>query len=503
MNRLVKGVALFVLIACVVWVLVLWRWQATSRDMSVEDIVLYLGLLPLTVFAFAVAGTWAWRGASARAAERSAVASAAAAMTAKDGKPTAGTDEAERHRAVQLLAAHIASAAGASPSELLSAAREGSPRPQLDADLRNDDGLPMLTARIADVDPGRVEEEAALHLIAVRAGQPEWARAEPDATVWRALAALEQPLLSAVDALLPWAELLASPRKPGSEPAAERSVRVLLGWPLGWSEFEQALARAVATVWINDRCATALPGVRIAVNAQAMGGEALMLQADQLMQTLARAQHDEPLIVAACHSSLGERALEAMDRDEVLYDAQRRPKGRMPGEAAAALVLAGAAWPLADEAETPPPWVHRPAAARRDKSIEAPGRVGAQMAQEVCAAALVAGTLEAAVVTALVSDADQHTDRAAECFVAAAETLPQIDAATDVVVLGHVTGAVGGVGPLLVIACAAEQVRAKEAPCLALALGDPFERLALLVRPRPPASGENGHPAAAPSSLPV
>lgn len=502
MNRLVKGVALFVLIACVVWVLVLWRWQATSRDMSIEDIVLYLGLMPLTVFAVAIAGTWAWRGASGRAAERS-VARAASATTARKSGVASGTDEAERHRAVQLLAAHVATAAGASPSELLSAAREGSPRPQLDTELRGDDGMPVLTARIADVDASRLEEEAAPHLIALRAAQAEWAQVEPDDTVWRALAALEQPLLSALDALLPWAELLTTPLKHGDEPAAERSVRVLLGWPLGWSEFEQALARAVATGWLTERGGAVLPGVRIAVNAQAIGGEELLLQADALMQTLARAHHDEPLIVAACHSSLGERALETMDRDGVLYDAQRRPKGRMPGEAAAALVLAGAAWPLADEADTPPPLLHRPALARRDKSIEAPGRVGAQRAQEVCAAALVAGTLDPAAVTALVSDADQHTDRAAECFIAATETLPQIDAATDVVVLGHVTGAVGGVAPLLVIACAAEQVRAKEAPCLALALGDPFQRLALLVRPRPPASGENGSPAAAPSSLPV
>jgi len=408
--------------------------------------VLYLGLLPLTVFAVVVAGAWAWRGASARASERSA-ASAHSSTTTKDGAVVAGTDEAERHRVVQLLAAHIATAAGSSPSELLAAARESSPRPQLDAELRGDDGMPVLTARIADVDTSRVEEAAEANLIAVRAAQAEWAQAEPDATVWRALAALEQPLLSALDALLPWAELLAAPRKEGDAPATERSVRVLIGWPLGWSEFEQALARAVVTGWLTERGGAVLPGVRIAVNAQAIGGEELMLQADTLMQTLARAHVDEPLIVAACHSSLGERALEAMDRDGVLYDAQRRPKGRMPGEAAAALVLAGVAWPLADEADTPPPWMHRPALARRDKSIEAPGRIGAQMAQEVCTAALVASTLDAAVVTALVSDADQHTDRAAECFVAAAETLPQVDAATDVIVLGHVTGPSAVSGP--------------------------------------------------------
>ena len=65
MTSFIKGVALLVAVACVVWVAVLWRWETTRRAMAVDDIVIYLGLLPLVVFGFVLALRWAWRSATA------------------------------------------------------------------------------------------------------------------------------------------------------------------------------------------------------------------------------------------------------------------------------------------------------------------------------------------------------------------------------------------------------------------------------------------------------
>mgnify|MGYP003341791578 CR=1 FL=1 len=68
--RIFKGLGLFIAIACAVWVGVLWQWQATRRDMSVEDIVVWLGLLPLTLFVLVILARWAVAGALRRAAAR-------------------------------------------------------------------------------------------------------------------------------------------------------------------------------------------------------------------------------------------------------------------------------------------------------------------------------------------------------------------------------------------------------------------------------------------------
>lgn len=483
MNRLVKGIALFVAIACVVWIAVLWRWQATARDMSTADIAVYLFALPVTVFALALLGRWAWVGANERAARQ---ADAKAAGSAAAAKPAPGVDEAERHATVQVLAAHVATAAGSSPGELVTAARDGSPRPGLDPELRDDDGLPLLAARMADGDGRALEVESEALVEALHAARPEWADLEAADTVWRALAILRAPLLRAVDALAPWAPLLVPEVPPKADGGSERCVRVLLGWPAAWTEYEQELGRTVAADWLASQSAGVLPGARVTISAQAMSGEELLLQADRLMQTLARAGHEEPVIVAACHSTVGAAAIAELENQALLYHPQRRPKGRMPAEAAAVLVVAGPKWPAAEDADGPLPHLHRPALLRRDKSIDAPGRVGPQTASAAIQSALAAGHVEAAEVAGLVGDADQHTERAAEFFQAAAETLPELDASEDLCAIGHVTGSVGGVGALLVVACAVERARSGEKPCLALTVSDPHARLALLALPGPP-----------------
>lgn len=481
MNRFFKGVALFVVIACVVWVAVLWRWQATARDMTTDDIVVYLGLLPLTVFAVALLGGWAWRSFSAREAERAAnVAAVPVAAPAPAG------DEKERHLTVQLLAARVLTAAGASASELLSSARAGEPRPALDAELRDDEGLPLLAARIAAVDGLALEQEAQEPLAGLRAHRPEWAGLPVPEHVWRAVAALREPLEQAVEALAPWAPRWAA--VDASRPAAandDGNIRVLLGWPAGWSDFEQELARTLAAGWLARLAAAVLPGARFTITAQALGGEDLVLRADQLMLALARAEQHAPLIVAACHSAIGAEAVAALEGSGQLFSA-RRPKGAIAAEAAAALVVAGADWPAAPDADAPVPHLHRPALLRRDKSIDAPGRVGPQTAVAAMCAALVGSRLEASAVTALVSDADQHTARAAECFAAAADVLPDLEPGDDVWTVGHVTGAIGGVAALVLVACAAERAHSGESPCLALTVGESFARLALVAVPAAP-----------------
>ena len=89
-------------------------------------------------------------------------------------------------------------------------------------------------------------------------------------------------------------------------------------------------------------------------------------------------------------------------------------------------------------------------------------------------------------MTALVCDADQHTARGTELFGATLPLVPQLDASEDMRLLGTVTGHAGGVDALLVVAAAAQRAMADGKPCLAISLGDPFMRLALLARPPTP-----------------
>lgn len=486
MSSFFKGAALFVAIACGIWVAVLWRWQATAHDMNTRDIVVYLGLLPVTVFAFALLLRWAWRGAESRAADAPPAAATTAAAQA-----AGGAEDAERHVTLQLLAAPLACAAGTSAADLLSAARDGEPRPSLDKELRDDDGLPVVSARMAELDVAALQTLLEPCLAEVRKRRPEWANLDAGEPVRRALAALREPLARAVDALAPWAAEFEAPAQTGpTRPAGPnaptpRRVQVLLGWPADWNAFDQELGRELAPALIAAGGGP-IPASRFVFTAQIGCGEELLLQADRWQRTLAREQRREPLIVAACHSDIGAAAVEALERQALLFSGHKRPKGRIPGEAAAALVLAPADWPAGPDADAPPPHLHRPAVLRRDKSVDAPGRVSSDTTRQAVTLALAASRLAADGVAALACDADRHSARGAELYGASLSLLPQLDSSEDVRLLATVTGAVGAVGALLAVACAAERAKADGKPCLAATLGDPFARLALVALPGPP-----------------
>lgn len=493
MTRFFKGLALFALITCGVWVAVLWHWQSTSRDIGTRDIVTYLGALPLTLFGLALLTRWAWLGIAEKQAQRSA-AEAAGATGAEPAAPT--TDDAARHVTVKLLAAHLVCAGGSSASDLQSAARDGAPRPALDAELRDEDGLPIVSARIAGLDVPAMTTLLEPLLAAMRARRPDWSALAPDDHVVRALAALEGPLAAAVDALLPWsARFVAEPVAGSVGSAAERQiesesrVRVLLGWPGDWSAFEQELGRTYAADCLASNGGSMIPARCFVITAHAGMGDDLLLHADRLLQTLAREGRDEPVIVAACQSAISEAAVEAMERAGTLYG-PKRPKGQMPGEAAAALVLAGVAWPAAPDttadAAAPLPHLHRPTLLRRDKSVDAAGRISSEVIGQAVVQALATGRITADALAGLVCDADLHTPRAAEFYGASVDLLPALDSTEDMRLLGTIVGAVGVVGPLLVVACAAERAVAAEKPQLALTLGDAFARLALVVLPAAP-----------------
>jgi hypothetical protein len=489
MSNLFKGLALFVAITCGVWVAVLWRWQAASHDMNTPDIVVYLGLLPLTVFALALLLRWAWRGAAVRQA--AAAAAAAAALAAGGGAAASpgsagSTDEARRHATLQLLAAHVACAAGSSPSDVLAAAKEGKPRPALDPELRDQNGLPVFTARLPDLDLSEASAAIEPLLIASRAQRPEWAGLSLPAHVERALAALQEPLRKTVDELKPWHKRFeAAPDAPPNS-APERRVRVLLGLPAGWSAFEQEVARAFAVGMLTDEALVPIPPACFVVTALHGSGEDLLLMADRLLQTQAREGRDDALLLAACNSMISAEAVNALERAGTLYSSAQQPTGRMPGEAAAALLLASADWPADPDAAAPAQHLHRPTLVLRDKSIDAPGRVAGATALLAMQQALVTSRLGAEAIATLVTDADQHTPRSAELHTSARELLPHLDASDDLQLLGVVCGAIGGVGPLIVLACAANAAKAADKPCLAATFGDPLARLTLVVLPGAP-----------------
>jgi hypothetical protein len=489
MTSFFKGVALLVALCCLVWVGMLWHWQNTQHDMSVRDVVVYLGALPLTLFALVLLGGWAWRGASAKAAAQDAP--AAAAVPAARAAPF--QDEAARHATWQLLAAHGSTVIGATPSEWLEAAEAQKPAPQLDPELRDANGLPVITARVADVDAAALDEELDALLLALQPQHPQLQLTPP---LRRMLALLREPLAASVAALAPWGEAAsaATPPPAASQTAREAAtgsrVGVLAAWPAGLNALEMALAQR----WLIAQCKRAGAGVvaperwtAVPAGDAALCGPRLWLRADAWFEVQQREQRQDPLLLVATHSDIDDESLARMqDGSGVGLFSASRPKGTIPGEAAAVLLLAPASWPADPNADAPKPHLHRAAVAQRDKSIDATGRLAHTLAPQLITQALAAAQLTQHDIGAIANDADQHSARGAELFAAMLAGLPQLDATDDMRMIGQLCGDIGACATLMTAAMAAQQAVTIDKPCLALSLRDAQWRAALVARPAPP-----------------
>ncbi len=190
------------------------------------------------------------------------------------------------------------------------------------------------------------------------------------------------------------------------------------------------------------------------------------------------------LRVAACHSDLATSRVDALAAAQRLYHSTERPGGCIPGEAAAALLLAPAAWTPPPDLDAPTVRLHRSALMRRDKPVEAAGRTGHRDLADAISQALVAAQIETSAVGMLVCDADQHSPRSPELFGVTVDALSHLDPVEDVRLLGKVTGYTGVVSWLLVLATAAAAAKANKTNTLALGLADSHLRMALVIKPQ-------------------
>ena len=496
MKLLLRSLSLLIAITCVVWVAVLWRWQTTHDDLSPGDVALYLGALPLALFTVAMTARWAFSGLDERAAKRQASRVAAATPQAAPAR-TAG--EAELMATMHLLCAAINCAAGNTPQAV--AAAIGEQRPGLDRELVDDDGLPVMAARIDGLDATMLSPPLGIAENLAQRRDATWASLETSAPTSRALAALAPCLDAVFAALVPWRERLGV--KDGSEhddgmhsdngtrmvvPAAPSRVLVYVAWPNDATPFD----RAVADLWLQraiDERRTGIVGAGRIVRPPAeptSSGPALLRHADEAMVRMRResAPNDLVLLLAA-ESHIAEPAVQRWRREGLLYGS-RNPKGRIPGEAAAALLLAPVAWSNDDDAATAV--LHRPPIGARDKPVDGAGRIDAKLASSMAEQALAVAGLEPAAIAAIVSDADQATPRGLETHAVVHGLLSHLDAGADVASTGVACGHVGAPSTLIAIALAAHRSLDENKPCLALSVGDPLARTAIVARPCAPAS---------------
>lgn len=445
------------LIAVVVglsWGAAIWYWRATNRMPATGDMVLYMVAMPLGI----LAAIWIGRTVM----HKMAAAPAPAPAQAAPGAPAPAAVPA-----MALLAAAVSTAHGASPGELSASISDGKARAELDGELLDDYGFPVMTIRNSEADDSATQEQISAWFTGQGMQEPGFS-----AEQWRALGmatTVGAELAGQAAAHLVPAEgqppiLYLQPLFPPEWPLALRtaagqwlrSVVVESGWP----DKQLSLAAVVP----DDARATS-PGAVLARLGHQSATSGLPLAA----------------IMLACDSHLGEASIERWSSSAQLF-AAAKPQGRIPGEGAAGLLLTDQrlAASLKAVAHT---IVHYAPEARRHTSADDARKADASTVSTAANKLLADTGTDPATIGMLVADTDHRTSRVMELMEVASGALPHLDASTEVLRAGAACGSCGAVPFVAALAMSHHHATELAAPVLCISNDDPYRRSAVLIRP--------------------
>lgn len=484
-RAFLRVLALAVLVFGAAWLVAVLYWRARAVEVTAGQLVGWLLVLPLLLFAALLALRAMLRRRRAR--------NVAQGGQAVAGGETAACDPVHPpDRPLYLHAAAVRTRAGLDPAAVVATLAQPV-RPPLHPGLRDSMGLPVFAAAVDEADPERM----AGVLAGTAAGMPP--------RVLRALSLLDavaEELFLAAQSLQATASAAIvhdalerqrlhphalhhsrSAQAPGAAPAAPPlQVRLLL--PADWP----ATARAAAAARLAEVAritGMAEDGFTVVPHASRDGGEAW-----RELERIAGAdgERDAPHLLLAADSMLDPVVVDRLEAGHQLL-VSGHLEGRVPGEAAAGLLLASSPATRVENEE--PVRVHR--AARGKAAV---GRAAAAGSARLLRDALDIAALERGAATVF-TDADHRPSRAVEAAGAINGALPDGEPGSVARHLGLSCGDIGLAAPMVLLAAAAAQVRATDHPSLVLGLAGGDERIALAVSPLPSPAFEPG-PADAP-----
>ncbi|MGY4828182.1 hypothetical protein ACVNIS_06365 [Sphaerotilaceae bacterium SBD11-9] len=495
MAKVWKLLALLLVITALVWLTTMWRWQSAHVDPSTADIVLTLVALPLALTLLLAGVIW-----SIGRLRAYAVAPATPVAVAPPEAPTPAPAERPQAPRFQVVSSAVHLRTDSDWSNAQASIAKGECKPELDAQLKDDDGIAVFTAPLPDLSTHALRDEMDKLQARLSQAQPEvWASHEAAPEVLRALASLEMVASSMRDALeAQWPALsapLPSARSKPSAPTLPPTVSIRVAIPARWP----ALSQQLASAWIEQLLDPFIEsGLKAAGQSRAMAhsmrlavqlhvhpvdnAEAFWSALDQQLLQWQREKEGGLLWAMAADSLVGENETAALAVAQELFSGGNQ-RGRVPGEGAAGLLLSSSAWPVPPDAEAPQAQLHRANLLRRDKSADASGRVSPQTLLQSAEDALRASGWQAAQVQHLTCDTDHRASRTGEVFETLQTLLPHLDPSEHALRLGVGCGDLGVARLLACLAITAGQVSKSQQPALVLGAFPAFERFAALLTP--------------------
>jgi hypothetical protein len=449
-------VAVAVFATCWTASVVYWRSSgSTPSGMAIGQLLLGL---PTAIVLVLWLGKKAMLARSGAAAEQSATAPAAAVETASRCGPLPA-----------IAAGAVRLRGGDSVGELAENLRSNGAPCELDSELTDDAGYPVLSGRVEFADPASAREVMTPWL--AQRGMAELSFSDEQ---WRALslggavvAELTQHAL--MHPLMP--DYLAA--APGERAAiALPALHLKPALPPGW---ETSKRQAAADWFLHLVEQQGWPAQRLQLSAAFDSGAS---NGFSLIDALANSPGLTLLV--ACESHVGEDSVREWSERGLLFTG-RTPRGQVPGEGAAGLLLA-------DEQQAPllpkesQVTLHGACDGQRGVSADARGNINSELLAGLGKEAMSQGKIEPAAVTAICADADLRPTRMGELMGMASTVLPQLELETQMMSVGACCGSAGAVGPLAALALAQHEALANGGQVMCVSNSDSHYRCALLVR---------------------
>ena len=443
----------------IVWALVLAWWQSNDYEPSRVDLALYLGALPLAL----VGGYLLLRGFIEHVKADPPV-NMPAVPSIVDDDPLSGarakTAAAERSFSLCLVGACMAVPAGGSADDVLAAIEAGK-RPEPSKRLTDDAGFPVFLAEVPDI-----EVEAITERLAEEDGAIRQLIDRPDMV--RALALLDGIMEKA------WGQV---------EPIFQsgEKLRLHLRWlvPADWNQAYFPGLR----LWLQLNHWSKLERADLDITLLPMVNEADAMR--QVDEAILRANRDpssnELILIVGAVSAVDERTVETWAGGNKLFSAQHQDR-KIPGEGAVALLFATRHLVerlKLDEVAV----ISRVSHGARDKPVDAGGRIGGKLIEQLVAGLLDVTATDSAQIKSAVFDADHRANHVTEAMEGLGQAFEHLDPAKDCLATGTVNGALSPVGSLIALACARGKVLADRAPVLCLSNQHELDRAVLLVMP--------------------
>lgn len=441
--------ATFVFVTC--WGCAIAYWRMAGGNPATGDLLFYLFGLPLGMLLMFFVGRKLVTRHIAAPASANSPTPAKAAVTPPQTQPLA------------ILAASLRLSHGASPEELAATIAGNKARADLDSELVDDDGFPIMAARSSDAVDQELQEKITDWLALNGMAELHFSDEQ-----WRALTLANSVV----------AELAA--QTAGLILHQEDTKTKLQLVPILPTEWDIAHRRATG-MWLKQTVAQYGWAADLVVTAGETGGSDDVSPA-RVFNRLAHsaAATNAPLIamVVACASHIGDETVARWSADGSLFTSSQ-PQGRIPGEGAAGLLISnqislteGGTVALLDGIEE----------GRLDFSADGTKRTDPKLLGELSERVFMRSGMNASDVAMLIADTGQRSSRVLELMAHLSAASPQLDETDDVVRVGVASGTCDAVPFITALALGRHYILERAAPVLCVSNEDPYRRAVALLR---------------------